>query len=146
MKPEIYVTFENSEKNRLGMPLPKGTIRLYKEDSKENIQFVGEDRIRHTADKEKVRLHLGTSFNLTVDMKRIALKKMSDKLQTGTYEVIFKNGSDVVADVQLVLDFPDNFKLLEENQKSERVTSNNLKWVVSVPAKGETTLTYKVQF
>ena len=99
-----------------------------------------------TADKEMVRLHLGTSFNLSVDMKRIAFKKLSEKMQTGTYEVTFRNGSDVAADVQLILDFPDNFKLLDESQKSERTTSNTLKWTVSVPAKGETVLTYKVQF
>ena len=146
MKPAIYISFDNDEKNHLGKPLPKGTIRLYKEDMKGNMQFVGEDRINHTADKEKVRLHVGTSFNLSADMKRVAFKKLSEKLQMGTYEVTFKNGSDTAADVQLTLYFPDNFKLLEESQKSERTTSNTVKWVVSVPAKGEATLTYKVQF
>ena len=146
MKPEIYVSFDNDEQNHLGKPLPKGTIRLYKEDMKGNMQFVGEDRINHTADKERVRLHVGTSFNLSADMKRTAFKKLSEKLQMGTYEVTFKNGSDTAADVQLILYFPDNFKLLEESQKSERTTSNTIKWVVSVPAKGEATLTYKVQF
>ena len=146
MKPDIYVSFENDEKNQLGKPLPKGTIRLYKEDSKGNLQFVGEDRINHTADKEKVRLRLGTSFNLSADMKRTAFKKLSEKTQMGTYEVTFKNGSDAPADIQLILDFPDNFKLMEESQKGKRMTSNEVQWVVSVPAKGETKLTYKVQY
>lgn len=146
MKPAIYISFDNDEQNHLGKPLPKGTIRLYKEDMKGNMQFVGEDRINHTADKENVRLHVGTSFNLSADMKRTAFKKLSEKLQMGTYEVTFKNGSDTAADVQLILYFPDNFKLLEESQKSEKMSSNTLKWVVSVPAKGEATLTYKVQF
>lgn len=146
VKPDIYVSFENAEKNKLGMPLPKGIIRLYKEDEKGNVQFVGEDRINHTADKEDVRLHLGTSFNLSADMKRVSLKKISDKLQVGAYEVVFKNGAAMAADVELILDFPDNFKLMNESQKSERLTSNTLKWIVSVPAKGEATLTYKVQF
>lgn len=146
MKPDIYVTFENAEKNRLGQPLPKGVVRLYKEDLKGNVQFVGEDRINHTADKEMVRLRLGTSFNLSADMKRITFKKLSDKLQVGTYEVTFKNGSDMPTDVQLVLGFPDDFKLSDESQKGEHITSNDVKWVVSVPAKGESKLTFKVQF
>ena len=146
MKPDIYVSFENAEKNKLGKPLPKGTIRLYKEDSKGNMQFVGEDRINHTADKEKVRLRLGTSFNLSADMRRVSIKKLSDRIQVGAYEVIFKNGSDVAADIQLFLNFPDGFRLFDESQKGDRVTSNTMKWVVSVPAKGENKLTYKVQF
>ena len=128
------------------MPLPKGIIRLYKEDGKGNMQFVGEDRINHTADKENVRLRLGTSFNLSADMKRVAFRKLSEKTEIGTYEVTFKNGSDTAANIQLIVDFPDNFKLMEESQKGERVTSNTIKWVVAVPAKDETKLTYKVQF
>ncbi|MBQ3696019.1 MAG: DUF4139 domain-containing protein [Alphaproteobacteria bacterium] len=146
MKPDIYVSFKNDEKNRLGKPLPKGTIRLYKEDSKGNMQFVGEDRINHTADKETVRLRLGTSFNLSADMKRTAFKKLSEKIQQGTYEVTFKNGSDAGADVQLSLNFPNDFKLMEESLKGNRTTSNTVKWVVSVPAKGEAQLTFKVQY
>lgn len=146
MKPDIYVSFENSEKNKLGQPLPKGTIRLYKEDAKGNMQFVGEDRINHIADKEKVRLRIGTSFNLTVDMKRIAFRKLSEKTQMGTYEVVFKNGSDKATDVHLTLNFPDNFKLMEESLKGDRMTSNTVKWIVPVPEKGESKLTYKVQY
>ena len=146
VKPEIYLTFENSDTNKLGKPLPKGTVRLYKEDSKGNMQFVGEDSINHTADKEKVRLHLGTSFNLKASMKRTQHRKLSEKLSVGTYEVTFKNGSDASANVELTLRFPDDFKLMEESQHGERVTSNTIKWVVAVPAKGESKLIYKVQY
>jgi len=146
MKPQIYVSFENTQNNKLGMPLPKGVVRLYKEDQKGLTQFVGEDRIDHVAENGTVRLHIGESFNLTADMKRTAHKKLSDKLQQGTYEVTFKNGSDVKADVRLMLDFPDDFKLMEESQKGERMNSNVMRWVVSVPAKGEAKLTFRVQF
>ncbi len=146
MKPDIYVSFLNTPQNGLGKPLPKGTIRMYKEDSKENMQFIGEDRIQHIADGENVRLRLGTSFNLTADMKRTALNKISEKTQIASYEVVFKNGSDENAEIELTLGFPDDFKLLDQSQKGERVTSNTIMWAVSVPAKGEARLTYKVQY
>ena len=146
MKPSIFITFDNTKENQLGKPLPKGITRLYKEDSKGNLQFVGEDRIQHTADKETVRLALGTSFNLTADMKRITIRRLSDEVSVGTYELTLKNGSDTPAPVQVTLSVPDRFKVLEESQKSEQTNSNTLKWIVSVPAKGTTTLTYKIQF
>ena len=41
----VYVQFRNSQQNKLGMPLPAGTIRLYKKDDKGNQQFIGEDKI-----------------------------------------------------------------------------------------------------
>ena len=146
MKPNIFVTFVNSQENKLGKPLPKGVTRLYKEDAKGNMQFVGEDRIQHTADKETVRLAIGSAFNLTVDMKRLAVRRVSDSVRMGTYEVTLKNGGDAPAQVQLTQEVPDRFKIMEESQKSERVNSNTVKWVVPVPAKGETKLTYKIQF
>src|SRR6266550_2210017 len=48
----VFVQFHNSQQNKLGMPLPAGTIRLYKKDDKGNQQFIGEDRIDHTPKDE----------------------------------------------------------------------------------------------
>ena len=146
MKPNIYMTFDNTRENRLGTPLPKGTIRLYKEDAKGNVQFVGEDRIKHTADKEKVRLYVGSAFNLTANLKRIAIRRMTEKMQLGSYEITLKNGADADAQIQVTLDVPDHSKIIDESQKSERINSNQIRWIVSIPTKGETKLTYKVQF
>ncbi|MBQ4472481.1 MAG: DUF4139 domain-containing protein [Alphaproteobacteria bacterium] len=146
MKPSIYVSFENTKENKLGKPLPKGTIRLYKEDKNGRTQFVGEDRINHTAENEEVRLKTGTAFNLSADMKRTSFKKMGERTYRGAYEVTFKNGGDKEAVVDLTLYFPTNFKLFDESQKGTRLNSNKVKWSISVPAKGKTTLTYKVQY
>jgi len=40
----VYVTFRNDEKSGLGMPLPKGKVRVYKKDEDGREQFVGETR------------------------------------------------------------------------------------------------------
>lgn len=59
MKIAVFVQFENRESARLGMPMPKGVVRVYKKDRAGNAQFVGEDSIDHTPRNEKVRLRLG---------------------------------------------------------------------------------------
>src|ERR1043166_886995 len=51
----VYMQFRNSQTNKLGMPLPAGTVRLYKKDDKGNQQFIGEDKIDHTPKDEDVR-------------------------------------------------------------------------------------------
>jgi len=38
----VFLELENTKKNNLGIPLPKGTIRVYKEDKDGSLQFVGE--------------------------------------------------------------------------------------------------------
>ena len=56
MKVGVFIEFENKEASKLGMPLPKGILRVYKKDSVGNAQFVGEDNIDHTPKNERVRL------------------------------------------------------------------------------------------
>ncbi len=52
----VFVELDNSEKSGLGMPLPKGTLRVYKADQSGAQQFVGEDAIEsHAARRETPR-------------------------------------------------------------------------------------------
>ncbi len=64
-----YLTIDNTEAAGLGMPMPKGMVRVYKADSKGRSQFVGEDAIDHTPKNEKADLLLGESFDVTVRRK-----------------------------------------------------------------------------
>src|SRR5512134_2466100 len=75
MKVGVFVQFENRETSRLGLPMPKGVVRVYKKDSAGNAQFVGEDRIDHTPKNEKVRLKLGEAFDVTADKKQTDFKR-----------------------------------------------------------------------
>ena len=145
-KPQIYLTFENSTENQLGMPLPKGVVRLYKQDAKGRTQFVGEDRIHHTADKETVRLKMGEAFNLTAQMKRLSFNKVSDKTTQAGFEITLKNASDTPATIEVKQSFPNGFKLMEQSLIGEKVTSNQMKWKVQVPAKGRSSFTYKIRW
>ena len=48
LKPAVFLEFDNKG-GQLGKPLPAGIVRVYAKDSKGAAQFVGEDRISHTA-------------------------------------------------------------------------------------------------
>src|SRR3954462_11959787 len=75
MKVGVFVQFENRDAARLGMPMPKGVVRVYKKDASGNAQFVGEDSIDHTPKNEKVRLKLGEAFDVTATKKQTEFKK-----------------------------------------------------------------------
>jgi hypothetical protein len=76
LKVGSYVTFHNRG-GRLGIPLPKGAVRVYKRDNAGNEQFVGSDAIDHTPKNEDVRLHLGDSFDVTASKKQTDYKRVS---------------------------------------------------------------------
>ena len=62
------IEFENSQSNKLGIPLPKGIFRVYKTDSADNsLEFVGQDSINHTPRDETVMLTTGSAFDIVAN-------------------------------------------------------------------------------
>jgi len=90
-KVDVVISFKNSEENNLGMPLPKGIIRMYKKDSKGSLQFIGEDRIDHTPRNEEVRLKVGEAFDVVAERRQTRYKKLADNLYETSWELIVRN-------------------------------------------------------
>ena len=63
-KVATMLEFKNSKENGLGMPLPRGEVKMYRRDRDARNEFIGEDRIDHTPKDEMVRLKLGNAFDL----------------------------------------------------------------------------------
>ncbi|MCL2344602.1 MAG: DUF4139 domain-containing protein [Desulfobulbus sp.] len=150
MKVAVYIEFDNKESARLGMPLPKGVIRVYKKDGAGNAQFVGEDRIDHTPKNEKVRLKLGESFDVTADKKQTDFKKLPSPTEgryafEGAYEIVLKNARKEAATVTVQEPIPADWEMLQSSHRHEKATSNTALWKIEVPAEGKATLTYRVR-
>src|SRR5205814_7663633 len=62
--------FTNSAANHLGLPLPKGRLRVYRRDAGGQMEFTGENVIDHTPRDELVRLTTGNAFDLVGERKR----------------------------------------------------------------------------
>jgi len=150
MKVGVYVEFDNKEASKLGMPLPKGVMRVYKKDSTGNAQFVGEDNIDHTPKNETVRLKLGEAFDVTADKKQTDFKRLpnpakGNSLYESAYEIVIKNAKKDRVTVNVQEPIPAEWKIIKESHPSVKATSNTAVWKVEVPAEGKTTLTYRVQ-
>ena len=78
------VSFENSKKSRLGLPLPAGTVRLYQEDSRGESHFIGEQRIGDTPEDERVKLTVGRLFDATGEKRitRFVARKHHREVET----------------------------------------------------------------
>ena len=150
LKVGVFIEFDNKENAHLGMPLPKGTLRVYKKDSSGNAQFVGEDRIDHTPKNETVRLKLGDAFDVTADKKQTDFKKLpnpakGNSLFESAYEIVLKNAKKERVTVTVQEPVPGDWKIIKSSHPSEKATSNTAVWKIDVPAEGKTTLTYRVQ-
>src|SRR2546430_17473143 len=63
-KVAVYLELRNSKEHRLGGPLPKGKIRVYKADRAGSQQFIGEDWGDHTPQDERLRHKMGDAVDL----------------------------------------------------------------------------------
>jgi hypothetical protein len=149
MKVGVFVQFENREISRLGVPMPKGVVRVYKKDSAGNAQFVGEDRIDHTPKNEKVRLKLGEAFDVTADKKQTDFKRReptnrASYVYESAYEIVVKNAKKEAVTVVVREPVPGDWTMLEESQRHTKVAAGTAEWKLKVPAEGSTTLRYRV--
>ena len=153
-KVDVFMTFKNDEASQLGMPLPKGVIRVYKNDSDKRTQFIGEDRIDHTAKNDEVRLKLGSAFDVNgvwkmVDAKRVDKGKLGKLLENdefeATYRIELNNAKKEAVTVKVVEPIPGEWKIIEESLPHEKTSANSAMWQVNIPADGKTELQYKVR-
>ncbi len=70
--PKVWVMleFKNAEKSHLGMPLPKGKVKVYRRDTDGRNEFVGEDSVDHTPKDETVRLYTGNAFDIVGERRQ----------------------------------------------------------------------------
>ncbi len=150
LKVGVFVEIENRKKNHLGMPLPKGVVRVYKEDSKGALQFVGEDRIDHTPENETVRLKLGDAFDLTATKKQTSFKKIGgdgryNYIYEAAFEIKLKNAKAEEVEIKIVEPIPGDWEVLTESHSHHKESSSNASWRIPVAAKGEAVLSYRVR-
>jgi len=149
MKVGVFVQLENRESARLGMPMPKGVVRVYKKDSAGNAQFVGEDSIDHTPKNESVRLKLGEAFDVTADKKQTDFKRREPTNKASyvfesAYEIVLRNAKKEAETVVVREPVPGDWSMLEESQRHAKVAAGTAEWRVKVPAEGSATLRYRV--
>jgi hypothetical protein len=141
----VFVELENREKNHLGIPLPKGTVRVYKHDSSGSLQFVGEDSIDHTPKDEKVRIKLGDAFDVVGTRKQTDWKKIAYDTYEAAFEVSLRNHKKEDILVKVVEPIPGDWKMLSSSHEFTKSEAFTAEFHVPVQKDGETKVTYRVR-
>ena len=149
IKLDVFVQFENQKKDGLGVPLPKGIVRVYKRDSSGNAQFVGEDNVDHTPNKETVRLKLGQAFDVTANKNqtdfKIRERIMKRNVFDSSYEIEVKNAKKKSVTVVIREPIPGDWSVLKESAGHKKVAAGTAEWRLTIPAGSSQKLTYTVR-
>lgn len=145
----VMLEFKNSKENNLGLPLPKGTLRVYKQDTDGALEFIGEDAIDHTPKDELVRVKMGNAFDVVGERSRTNYQISTDrKSMTETFEVKLRNHKDQPVTVRVVehLYRWTNWRVTESTQKWSKKDAQTIEFDVPVTKDGEGLINYTVQY
>jgi hypothetical protein len=145
---KVEVEFKNSQADGLGMPLPKGKIRVYKADVDKSLEFVGEDLIDHTPKDEKVRVFLGNAFDIVGERKRTDFKQISKDVTEESYEIKLRNHKEEAAEVVVVehLYSYTNWEITESNFKYEKKDAGTIEFKIPLAKDEEKIINYTVRY
>jgi hypothetical protein len=141
----VFVEIQNRKDNHLGIPLPKGTVRVYKHDSEGSLQFIGEDRIDHTPKDEKVRIKLGDAFDVVGSRKQTDWKKIAYDTYEAAFEISLRNHKKEDVVVRVVEPVPGDWKMLSSSHAFTKSEAFTAEFQVPVQKDGETKVTYRVR-
>ena len=140
----------NTGKEGVNAQLPAGVVRLYQPDEDGSPLFIGEDRIEHTPKGEDVTLTVGKAFDLVGERMQPEQKRLGEKAWRESYKIILRNhkeNEDVEIHVVERLNPWANWEITKASpEQYTQLNSNTIEWVVKVPAQGEATVTYTVEY
>jgi len=145
MKANIVLEVKNSKANNMGMPLPKGKVRVYKADKRGNLQFLGEDLIDHTPKDETVSLYIGDAFDVMGTRKQMEYNQISSTVRDESYEISIRNHKNEDAKVWITEHVYGDWKMLSNSHSFEKKDATTIQFPVTVPKDGEVKVKYKVR-
>ncbi len=149
-KVDTYLQFRNDRASGLGVPLPAGRIRVSRLDAADgSLEFIGEDAIGHTPRDERVRVKLGSAFDVVGERKQTDFRIDSRaRWIEEAVEVTVRNHKDEDVEVQVRESMFrwSNWTMLTNSQPYEKEDARTILYTVKVPKNGSQTVRYRVRY
>lgn len=145
IKPMVKIDFLNKTENKLGMPLPKGNVKVYQRDKSGSVQMLGEDQIEHTPRDEKLSLVVGRSFDVVGERKRLNFRRINDRTFEETFEIEVRNRKTTEETVEVWERHYGDWRILNTSQDWVKADATTQVYTVKLAANTTKKVTYTVQ-
>jgi hypothetical protein len=144
-KVAVLLEIKNSADQRLGVPLPRGKVRVYKADGSGSQQFIGEDWIDHTPKDERVKIKLGEAFDVVGERTQKEFRKIGTGLWEVEWEISLRNHKKQDQSVTVIEPVPGDWQVLHSTHAFEKPQAQTLKFEVPVPKESAAKIVYRVR-
>ena len=141
----VYLELKNSTEHRLGQPLPKGKVRVYKADTSGSQQLIGEDWIDHTPKDEKLRIKMGEAFDIVGQRTQKDWKRIASNLYEVEWEITLRNHKQEAVTVEVIEPMPGDWEVLRASHPHEKIQALTAQWKIPVAKDGESKLSYRIR-
>ena len=149
-KIDVFLEFRNDRQFGLGMPLPAGRIRVSQLDSADgSLEFIGEDRIDHTPKDERVRIKLGSAFDVVGERRQVDFSiDTRARWMEEEIEVKLRNRKEEPVEVLVRerLYRWSNWKITSRTQDFTREDSRTVVFPVRLARDAEAVVRYRVRY
>ncbi len=142
---QVYYQFKNEAKSGLGIPMPAGVLRVYQQDSKGGVQFVGEDRITHTPKDETLNIKIGNAFDVICERKQIDFQKIASNVYEFEYEITLRNHKATAVSVEVNEPIGGTWRMLRSSHEWSKTSAWAAQFAVPVASDGTSVLKYRVR-
>ncbi|TYB30920.1 MAG: DUF4139 domain-containing protein [Candidatus Mcinerneyibacterium aminivorans] len=141
----VSMEFDNTKANNLGIAMPAGVVSVYKKDSNDRSQFLGEDSIDHTPRNEKISVNIGNAFDVIGETELQSRVKLSDGVYKYIYKVTLKNRKKEGTEVVAIFRRNSYMQLINSDVKTEDPESTNLRFNIYLKADEEKSFTFAIK-
>jgi hypothetical protein len=134
----VELAFSNSRR-----ALPMGTVRVYIRDTDGTPKFAGEQRIYDTPANSDLVVKMGEAFDVTVQSTLVSSEALS-RTRT-SYGMRYEIRNAMSEPVRLLFRqdaWGRDSQINEESLPGRRINATTYGWTITVPANGQTDLTF----
>jgi hypothetical protein len=146
-KVQVLLEFSTGEEG-VDAELPRGTVRVYKEDVDGAPLLIGEDSIDHTPKDEQVRLTVGDAFDIVGERTQTGFGKPGPRVIEETYSIKLRNHKAEDVEVRVVEHMFrwSEWELIRATLDYLKLDAQTVEFRVPVEADGEAQVDYTVRY
>ena len=133
---DVIVELKNDDKNGLGIPLPAGNVKIFKEDD-DAYELIGANNINHTAKGETLRIKIGSAFDLIGKSETLESKRVADKVYEYVREITLKNRKDEAVEIDVVAELQKGYEIISSDEKYTPENAYRIKLLVKIDKNSE---------
>jgi len=146
-KVAVLISTRNSKEQGLGTPLPKGKVRMYKQDGPD-LEFIGEDWIDHTPKDEKIEIEIGQAFDIKAERSVLEQRNISTNSERQKIQIELRNHKDQNIEIQITepIYWYRSYEVLSSSYPVKAKDARKIEFTVPVKANDTSTLTFEILY